>query len=58
MNLMGTGTPMQTARSQVARMAAQTDPVMPSHTTSDQYESQGDVPDDATTLGMTAALKN
>jgi len=35
---------MQTARSQVARIDVQADPTMPSHTTGDQYESQGDLP--------------
>ena len=35
---------MQTTSSQVARIDVQADTAMPSHTTSDQYESQGDVP--------------
>jgi len=35
---------MQTTRSQVTRIDVQADTAMPSHTTSDQYESQGDVP--------------
>jgi len=43
---------MQTAGSQVARIDVQADDAMPSHTTSNQYDSQGDVSDDATTLGM------
>jgi len=34
---------MQTTRSQVARVDVQADAAMPSHTTSHQYESQGDV---------------
>jgi len=35
-----------------ARIDVRADAAMTSHTTSDQYESQSGVPDDATTLGM------
>ena len=42
----------QTMHSQVARIDVQADAAMTSHTASYQYESQGDVPDDATTLDI------
>ena len=46
MNLMGMPQhdAIQTTRSQVARRDVHTDAGMPSHTTSDQYEGQGDAP--------------
>ena len=43
---------MQTTGSQVARLDIQTDATMTSHTTNDQHESQGDVPQDVATLDM------
>jgi len=43
---------MQTTRSQVASIEVQANAAITSHTASDQYESRGVVPDDATTLDM------
>ena len=43
---------MPRARSQLARIDVQVDTPMTSHTASDHYESQGDVPDNATSLDM------
>ena len=37
-------------RSQVARIDIQDDAAMTSHTACNQYENQGDIPDDAATL--------